>query len=260
MAATSNRASAGATVRKSGGGRNPSAAGGGEHDEPRPDRLGDEVGGDLPVPRDAVRRVVGLPRRGRRGETARPPSFLLRSGSGPRQSGDSPGARGGLLGPEVVPNPARRASGEERRLLGLDVEELGSRSLLGLADRDALGREGPRDFRGRVVEVAGEDRVHGTDDDAGGARGRRPCGARRSGTWRPCRSRGRCGSRRRARLQAGLAADAGVRVEIPRCRRIAGTSPWSDRSGRREASRSGCTASPGRSAAGVQGRFPSRRT
>src|SRR5712691_11487284 len=57
---------------------------------------------------------------------------------------------------------------KQRRLLRLDVEELGSRALLGLAHGDALGRDGPRDLRAWVVEVTREDRVHGTDDDARG--------------------------------------------------------------------------------------------
>src|SRR5262249_32674113 len=103
---------------------------------------------------------------------------------------------------------------EERRFLRLDVEELGPGPLFGLPHGDALGRDRARDLRPRIVEVAGEDRVNGTDDDAG----------RLQADVRPVRAEvalgGGAGFRIdvdrvvRARLEAGLAADAGVRIEL----------------------------------------------
>ena len=57
--------------------------------------------------------------------------------------------------------------GLQQVALDTDVEELGLRALMGLADCDLLRRNDAADMALRIVEVAGHDRLRGTNDDAG---------------------------------------------------------------------------------------------
>ena len=167
----------------------------------------------------------------------------------------------GSLGrwPHMVAPARPGASGASVAWSAPDVEELRARPLLRLPDAHVLPCDHPRDLALGVVEVAGEDRPLGADDDA---RGLEP-------PLHPVGAEVALGGRVRvgidvervvgARLHARLAADAPVAVEIddavgPPVQRHRGA----DRHARARC-RSGCSGGP-RSAGGCSETRPSRRT
>ncbi len=133
------------------------------------DPLGQGVEAHAPVPRHAVRDVVGEHGGGATAAPTRRPS--IRTGRAPRLEWL---ARDDVLAAPPLLAPREEAAGRpaggqriEGRLVGAAVEELRPRLLLRAAHRDRLAMDDPRHLRGRVVEVPDQDGLGGTDHDAG---------------------------------------------------------------------------------------------
>ena len=169
----------------------------------------------------------------------------------------STSARGLRVGERVRLGRRWCIDGVSAAMVGADIEQLGPRALLGLADlQRAPSPPGARSAHSGIVEIAGDDRPLGADDHTG----------RLEPDLHPVRAvvalRGRVGVGVdvecvvRAGLHAGLAADAAVAVEIDdpvgppvertvgqivthgassqwlqrgtrKCRRVAGNGPFS---------------------------------
>ena len=120
--------------------------------------------------RHQVGRDLALPRRGMlRG--VRGPGDHLAEVTALRCAGPSRPVRpGGVAGPGVGPDHAVGRDGRPQRieggLVGTLVEDLRPGALLRRPDRRVVAGQRHRDAGGRVVEVAGHDRLRRADDDA----------------------------------------------------------------------------------------------
>ena len=122
----------------------------------RRDPLGQRIEAHPPVPRHRVCDVVGEDRRG--GGVA----------GLARMSGDDQPGSGLLLTPhEGSAGGSRGGDRIERRLVRSLVEELRMRLLLGPTDGDRMTACGSRDLGARLVQVADQNRLDGTDHHAG---------------------------------------------------------------------------------------------
>ena len=238
----------------------------GEETEQQPERqhrehaggraLGDDVERDRPVPGDLVLSVVGDLHHLARLHAAHVDGAGARrtlalgvanggTGVGHGRARRGPGRRAqvdvGFAWMELdhvrEEEGARRAlpgRGVLRRVVTVDVEQLGRRALLGLADDDVLLGEHAADLRLGIVQIASDDRVLGADHDAGWLEPDVHTMCAVVALGRGARVRVDVDGVVRARLQTGLAADADVRVElhdpvVPLVHRGDGTAPHAGR-------------------------------